>query len=163
MPGLEQLLDRLISSRVEFVVVGGFAAMTHGVTLLTQDIDICCRFSVENLMRLRNSISDLHPVHRMTPQRVPLELTEQNCGRFSNLYLLTDFGVLDCLSEVLGVGDFDVVMQRSTGIELRSGLCRVLDIDALIEAKEAMNRPHDKQTAVQLKAIRDRGGAAGPR
>jgi len=36
---LESLLERLVRSNVEFIVVGGFAAFAHGVSLLTQDID----------------------------------------------------------------------------------------------------------------------------
>jgi hypothetical protein len=67
MPELESLLERLTRARVEFVVVGGFAAVAHGVTLLTEDIDICCRLGPENLLRIQASLADLHPVHRLTP------------------------------------------------------------------------------------------------
>jgi len=42
MPDLELLLARLVEFRVRFVVVGGYAAAAHGVTLVTQDIDVCC-------------------------------------------------------------------------------------------------------------------------
>ena len=35
MPELESLLDRLIQGRVQFSVVGGFAAVAHGVTCIT--------------------------------------------------------------------------------------------------------------------------------
>ena len=45
MPDFESLLNRLIQSNVEFVIVGGFAAVAHGVSLPTQDIDVCCRFT----------------------------------------------------------------------------------------------------------------------
>ena len=41
------------------MVVGGFAAVAHGVTQLTQDIDICCRMTPDNLMRLQGALSDL--------------------------------------------------------------------------------------------------------
>ena len=53
MPELESLLDRLIQGGVQFSVVGGFAAMAHGVTLLTQDIDICLKLTKENLFCLQ--------------------------------------------------------------------------------------------------------------
>jgi hypothetical protein len=35
-------------------------------------------------------------------------------------------------------------------------MCRVLSLDALIRSKEALGRPHDLQTLVQLKALRER-------
>ena len=41
-----------------------------------------------------------------------------------------------------------------TSVELPAGKCRVIDIDALIQAKEAMGRDHDKVTVKQLKAIK---------
>jgi hypothetical protein len=52
MQSLSELLRRLIVSDVEFVLVGGFAAVAHGVTLVTRDLDICCRFTEINLMRI---------------------------------------------------------------------------------------------------------------
>ena len=45
MQNLSELLRRLIAGNVEFVLVGGFAAVAHGVTLVTRDVDVCGRFS----------------------------------------------------------------------------------------------------------------------
>jgi|SRR6185503_4385184 len=156
MPELESLIERLIQQQVEFVIVGGFAAVAHGVTLLTQDIDICCRFDAENLLKLQTAIDDLHPVHRMTPQRLPLSLTTADCVGLQNLYLDTDYGQLDCLGIVLGIGDYNEVQKQSVIIDFAGGECRVLSIDGLIKAKEAMGRTRDKQTVLQLKAIKER-------
>src|SRR5882672_3807483 len=156
MPELESLVDRLIRQQVEFVIVGGFAAVAHGVTLLTQDIDICCRMGPENLLKLQAAIADLNPVHRMTPQRTPLKVTTANCVELQNLYLDTDYGQLDCLGTVLGIGDYDEVEKQSVKINLPGGECRILGIDGLIKAKHAMNRTRDKQTVLQLKAIKER-------
>jgi hypothetical protein len=72
-----------------------------------------------------------------------------------NLYLKTDLGVVDCLGEVLGVGNFDKVLKNSVEVDLPYGKCRILDIDALIRAKEAMNRNHDKITVMLLKKIKE--------
>ena len=156
MPDLESLLERLIRGQVEFVVVGGFAAVAHGVSLLTQDIDICCAFVPDNLLRLQAVIADLHPVHRMLPARPPLQLTRETCSGLKNLYLDTDWGQLDCLGAVLGVGGYDEVVPQSVEVQLPAGVCRVLAIDALIRAKEAMGRDRDREAVLQLKAIRER-------
>ena len=155
MPGLESLLERLIRSNMEFVVVGGFAAVAHGVSLLTQDIDICCRFTPENLLKLQESIADLHPVHRMTHKRLALNLNERNCAGLKNLYLDTDYGQLDCLGRIEGVGEYAIVKKNSIKIDLDFGPCRVLSLNYLIKAKEAMGRPRDKEAVLQLKALKD--------
>lgn len=153
MQNLSELTRRLIAGQVEFVLVGGFAAVAHGVTLVTRDVDICCRFSEQNLMRIQKALADLHPAHRSRPD-LPLALTPEQCASLRNLYLKTDLGVLDCLGEVLGVGNFDEVAKHSLEVELPSGKCRVLGIDALIRAKEAMNRDHDRITVKHLQEIK---------
>jgi hypothetical protein len=100
---LTDIIERLAKYDVDFVIVGGLAAVTFGSSMATQDIDICCDFSVMNLLRIQSALEDLNPVHRMTKNRVRLELTEDNCRFLKNLYLDTDWGQLDCLGEVLGL------------------------------------------------------------
>jgi len=156
VPDLESLLTRLIQGEIEFVVVGGFAAVAHGVSLPTQDIDVCCRFTPENLLKLQGAIADLHPVHRMVPSRPPLQLTVETCAGLRNLYLDTDWGQLDCLGEILGVGGYEDVSAHAVAVEISGGVCRILSIDALIRAKEAMGRQRDREAALQLRAIRER-------
>jgi hypothetical protein len=152
MQNLSELTRRLIESKVEFVLVGGFAAAAHGVLLLTSDVDICCRFSEVNLMRIQAAFADLHTVHRSRPD-MPLQLTSEQCANLKNLYLKTDLGVVDCLGEVKGIGNFEEVLKHSVEVELPYGNCRIIDIEALIRAKEAMNRDHDRITVKHLKEI----------
>jgi hypothetical protein len=158
MSQLNKLIERLIASRVEFVLIGGFAAVAYGVSLVTQDVDVCCPFTAPNLRSIESAIADLHPVHRMTPQKLPFVLTDDLCASLKNLYLDTDFGPLDCLSEVLGIGDFAEVKKRSIEVTLPVGTCAVLGIDALIAAKAAINRTRDRMAISQLIAIKERQG-----
>jgi hypothetical protein len=58
------------------------------------------------------------------------------------------------LGEVLGVGNFEEVFKHSVEVELPYGKCRILDIEALIRAKEAMNRAHDRITVKYLNEIK---------
>jgi len=145
------LLSTLTEADVDFVVIGGFAGAMYGCTLVTQDVDICCDFSAENLLKLQQALKDLNPVHRMTPNKKKLELTEENCKGLKNLYLDTDLGQLDCLSFIQGVGDHETVKKNSTTVKQ----FKVLNIDALIESKKALNRSHDKEAVIQLQYIKD--------
>jgi hypothetical protein len=153
MQKLHELLAKLIEAEVEFVLVGGLAAAIHGSSLTTRDVDVCCRFTAANLMRLQRALEGLHPVHRMRPD-LPVALTPEGCADLRNLYIKTDFGILDCLGFVLGVGDYDAVLAHSTIIELPTGKMRIVDIDTLIRAKEAMGRPHDLITIQHLQAVK---------
>jgi hypothetical protein len=148
------LLGRLVREGVDFVIVGGFAGTVYGCTLVTQDVDICLDFSPANLLALQKAICDLHPVHRMTPGRKKLELTEKNCGQFKNLYLDTDMGRIDCLSYIKGVGDYQEAEETSVVVETGCVRLRALNLDSLIESKKAMNRPRDRQAIIELEAIK---------
>lgn len=153
MADLTGIIERLIEAKVDFVLVGGLAAVTHGSSMTTQDVDVCCDFSVENLLRLQSALAGIHPVHRMTPKLLPLTLTSGNCDGLKNLYLDTDIGQLDCMSEILGLGGFDDVKRLSESINLDGRESRILKIDALIRAKQAMGRPKDIETVRQLEVI----------
>lgn len=153
MDDLTDIIDRLLKAEIDFVLVGGLAAVTHGSSMTTQDIDICCDFSANNLLLLQSALADIHPVHRMTTKRLPLSLTPENCASLKNLYLDTDIGQLDCLGEVLGLGGFEEAKQQSEVIEIDDHPCRILRIEALIAAKKAMGRPKDIETVRQLEVI----------
>jgi hypothetical protein len=105
-----------------------------------------------NLTRIQDALSG---VHRSRPD-LNLNLTPEQCARLKNLYLKTDLGAVDCLGEVLGIGDFEAVRRQSVGVELPFGPYRILDLDGLIRAKEAMNRDHDRITLRQLREIKKR-------
>jgi len=96
----------------------------------------------------------MHPVHRMTPDRKKLELTAKNCEQFKNLYLDTDIGQLDSLSFVDGIGDHQDVKNASTAVKVGQMQLRVMSIDALIQAKKAMNRHRDKEAVLQLETLK---------
>ncbi len=156
MEHLTQILRRLHDARVEFSLIGGFASRHYGVTLVTEDVDVCARFTSENLRRIENAVKDFHPHHRLVANKLPFELTDDLCSRLKNLYLTTDLGILDCLSEVAGIGDFDAVLRRSDLKGFPFGECYVLKIDALIQAKQTVGRPQDLIAVKQLLAIKEK-------
>ena len=155
------LLKRLQDHQVEFVVIGGVCGIMHGVTLVTTDLDVCCRFVPTNLYRIQAAVKDLHPYHRLAANKLPLELTDELCSRLKNLYLQTDLGKLDCLGEVAGVGAYDAALANSVVFRLSYGDFRVLNLDAAIASKEAVGRPRDLEAAKQMRAIRERQSSAG--
>jgi predicted nucleotidyltransferase len=148
------LIERLAQSEVDFVIVGGFAGVVYGCTYVTQDIDICCDFTAENLFRLQKALCGINPVHRMTPKRPKFEITEKNSDSFNNLYLDTDIGQLDCLSFIDGIGDYQNVEKESVLIDADGVHLKVLSLDSLIKAKKAMKRPRDREAIMQLESIK---------
>ncbi len=164
MPSQETkaLLTRLSERGVEFVVIGGVCAVLHGVPYVTFDLDVCCPFALENLRRIEAAVRDLHPYHRQTPNQLPFELTDELASRLKNLYLQTDWGKLDCLSEVLGIGDYSQVLKSSESRTTAYGELRMLSMEALILAKKAAGRERDQLALRLLRAIKEKtsGSAA---
>ena len=153
-PDFGQLLAKLVDSGFEFVIVGGYAAVAHGSARVTRDIDVCAVLTAENVEALRKALAEWHPRHRMTPQKLPFLTTPPQGTPLKNLYLETDVGMIDVLSSVLGVGDFDRLKSKAEKLEIDGRVHWLMALDDLIAAKEALGREHDLLTAKELKAIR---------
>ena len=152
MQDFRQLLQRLADSGLEFVIVGGYAAVTHGSSLVTRDLDICVALSNETVEKLRSVLAQWNPKHRMTPQQLSF-LEFPKTGPVQNLYLRTDVGVIDILSSVLGVGDFARLKETAEDFEIDGRMYHVMSLEDLIAAKEALGREKDLLAAKELRAI----------
>lgn len=157
MPDLEKLLERLIQHDVEFVLIGGYAAMMHGASSVTFDVDLCCPMSVENITRIHQALADLRPFHRETPQEIPFIVR----GDLKNCYLSTDLGKIDFLGTMIPFGDFQETLAHSIEMELPIGRIHVLDCESLIRAKEAAGREKDLLVVKQLRAILESSTSSG--
>lgn len=153
MRNLHLLIQRLADSGVDFVIVGGFASVLHGSSYVTEDLDICAVLSPENIERLRVAFGDLKPVHRMTHKKLSFLEHPAAGAPLANLYLETGAGVLDVLGSVLGLGGYEALARNAIEVPLFGRKCRVVALEDLIRAKEAMGREKDLLTAKELRAI----------
>ncbi len=153
MKSLHVLLQRFADAGLEFVVVGGFAGVLHGSSYVTNDLDVCAVMSPETIVKLREALADLHPVHRLTPQRLSF-LEHPPAGQpLANVYLETDAGIVDMLGSVLGIGDYHALVRQAIEVPLFGRKYRVISLEDLIKAKEALGREKDLLTAKELRAI----------
>ena len=153
MKSLHLLLQRFADAGLDFVVVGGFAGVLHGSAYVTDDLDICAVLSADNVEKLRTALADLHPRHRITHRKLSF-LEHPAPGQVvHNLYLETDGGILDVLSEITGVGDYARLKESAVEMRLFGHSCHVISLEDLIRAKEALGREKDLLTAKELRAI----------
>lgn len=156
MSDLQRLLQRLDEAGIEFVLVGGYAAMLHGSSLLTRDVDVCALLTPANIEKLRAALGDLHPQHRLSLPRQSF-LDEPPPGTALNhLYLSTDWGALDFLGSITGIGDYARVARDAVEVELFGQTIKAISLDDLITAKEALGRDKDLLAAKELRAIREK-------
>jgi predicted nucleotidyltransferase len=145
----------LADAHVNFVVIGGYAAMLHGSALLTQDLDICYERFPENLKRLAAALAPIHPRLRGAPKEVPFSLDERTLAQGMNFTLQTDWIDLDLLGEISGIGQFPDVVQDAGHIDVYGFSCLVASLDALIKSKQAAGRPKDKNALPELEALKE--------
>ena len=145
-----QLFQRLVAEEVAFVVIGGFAAIAHGVPYITQDIDICYNPDPSNIARLERALLPLHPglrVHGLTDEEaraLPFRLDAHALRQSSIMTLITDVAQLDLMHSVPGVGNYTEVERNSMPLPLLPDSdVLVLDLPALIASKRAAGRPKD--------------------
>ncbi len=153
-----KMLKMLLENEVEFILVGGFAAVVHGVSTITQDLDLCFHFTAKNVQRLLNALKTLHPLHRVLSKTLPITQSIEELTRFKNLYLKTDIGSLDLLGQVSDLGNYQDLLSHIETIAMFDLPCKIIDIPSLIKAKKFMGRPKDKQAVVELEAIKKKQG-----
>lgn len=61
MQNLGNLLDLLLSAKIDFILIGGFASVIHGASMVTQDLDICMIFDLEHIEQMRDCLRPFHP------------------------------------------------------------------------------------------------------
>jgi hypothetical protein len=59
---LENLLKLILKSKLEFVLIGGYASVVYGSTMVTQDLDICMALTSENIQSLRSALQEQSPI-----------------------------------------------------------------------------------------------------
>jgi predicted nucleotidyltransferase len=150
------LLQRLTASGVEFVIVGGVAAITHGSAVTTEDLDVCAPLTGENPKSIIRAFSDAHPRWRMRPDLPVITTDDHRLSGIKNLYLATDFGQLDVLGELADVCSYQDLAARAVRVEFGEIPCKLIDIDTLIAAKRQAGRPHDLRTISFLEEIKRR-------
>ena len=109
MTQFSRMLETLIRHGVEFVIIGGVAATAHGSSIGTLDLDICYARDPQNLERLVQALMPLNPRLRGAPDNLPFRWDAETLRRGLNFTLMSDFGEIDLLGEVAGVGTYEKV------------------------------------------------------
>jgi hypothetical protein len=70
-----------------------------------------------------------------------------------NLCFQTDSGVLDVISAVTAIGEFEDLKKNAMQTKLYGHTCLVISLEDLIRSKEAIGRPKDLIVANELREI----------
>lgn len=159
--GFDEILRVLSRHEVEFMVVGGIAAILHGSPLTTEDLDVLFRLSGENTVRLHRALSELDAEY-LDPAGRRIAPTVQRLATQRMHLLRTKLGRVDVMPSIGKDLRYEDLLGRSRQLEVAGSRVRVLELEAIIESKEQADRPKDrfqlpylKQLAVELERPTD--------
>ncbi len=151
---LDALIEALVGAGVEFVVIGGAAAVLHGAPTTTWDLDIVHSRTPENVGRLQALLEELHAVIR-DPAGREVRPTPRHLEAGGQLQLLTDFGPLDLLGRLHDGRGYDELLGKSETLRDETFQIQVLDLPTLIEVKAGAGRAKDRLLLPILLALQE--------
>lgn len=160
MTDFKALITLLSDGGVEFILIGGVAAVAHGSARLTQDVDVVYARSAENIERLVEAVAPYEPYLRGAPPGLPFDWQAATVELGLNFTLTTRLGDLDLLGEIVGGGGYEDLVGDSVELDLYGRKVLCLGLEKLIEVKRAAGRPRDLEAIAELEALRDASAEA---
>jgi len=139
----DEALTVLEQHGVDFIVVGGIAAILQGSPLTTEDVDVVYRSASENLLRLATALVDLDAAYADPAGRTIRPDVERLASIRVHL-LNTRCGRVDLMRTVGDDLAYEQLIERTRELEVGTTSIRVLELEAVIETKEQADRPKDR-------------------
>jgi hypothetical protein len=137
-------LRTLAEAGVDFIVVGGLAAVLNGAPVNTFDLDIVPSRDESNIEKLLRVLSAIDAVYRMQPER-RLRPDASHLKSSGHHNLITAFGALDVLGTIgHGLG-YEELLPHTVEMGVGEGIrVRILDLPTIIALKEELGGEKDR-------------------
>ena len=155
----DKLLPALVHGGVEFILIGGVAAIIHGSARLTYDVDVVYARTSANFKHLAETLKPFSPYLRGAPPGLPFSLDERTLRNGLNFTLTSKLGDLDLLGEVTGGGGYPQLLPRSIEVRSFGVKFKCVDLLTLIKLKRAAGRPKDLESLAELETLLEEGRA----
>ena len=142
------LWESLSKNEVQYIMVGGFAAIMHGISRITQDVDIWIKDTPDNRFRLRKTINELGLGDYESFENMDFipGWTTIYLGLGLELDIMTNLKLFPQTS-------FDDCYQKAYKAIINDISIPFLHITHLMEEKAANSRPKDLLDLEELKRI----------
>lgn len=147
------MLEALAEDEVEYVLIGGTAAILGGATHLTFDLDITPARDRANLDRLAAALRRLRARLVDVPEHVAahFQLDGATLGGGSLWNFSTDKGRLDVVLEPAGTGGYRDLRRNAKPTTIRGLTVTVAALEDVIRSKEAAGRDRDRAVLPDLR------------
>lgn len=131
---LVKLCKALNEAGAEYVLIGGFAVICHGLIRATKDIDFLVEPSVENVKKIKKALATL-------PDNAVAELQEAEVAEY-NVVRIADQFIVDLMAKACSV-DYQRAMDEIEIYEIDGVEIPIATKELLIKTKDTF-RPQDK-------------------
>jgi hypothetical protein len=149
---LASLLQRLAETSVEFILVGGLAAVAQGAPIATFDADIVPRRTEANIDRLLAFLAGVGARHRGRPGP-PLGPDRSALLGPGHSLFATKLGQLDVLGTIEEGSGYEELLPEAVTVDVAGHPMRVLSLEAIVRLKRSSTEPKDKLRLPILEAL----------
>jgi predicted nucleotidyltransferase len=146
-----RMLGVLTVVGVDFVVIGGYAAVLHGSPRVTRDVDVCYATDKANLIALARVLRELNARPGGVEEKPPFALDEVRLARTE--LLETDAGRLDLMTGPAGSPGYDRLRANAARYDIGGFLVKVAELEDPLVMKAAAGRPKELADIAELEAI----------
>jgi predicted nucleotidyltransferase len=140
---LNALLKGLSEAGIEFIIVGGMAAVAQGAPVTTFDLDIVHHQTDDNIKKLSVFLKSINAFQRRPDDKI-IEPTEKDLKAKGHILLNTRYGPMDILAYIEKDRGFKDLLTDAVEIELHRYKVYVLSLHTLIELKRDSKDPMDQ-------------------
>ena len=140
---LGALLKGLGEAGIEFIVVGGLAAVAQGAPVTTFDLDIVHHQTAKNIKKLSVFLKSISAIQRRPDDKI-IEPTEKDLKAKGHLLLNSRLGPLDILAFIEQGRGYRELLSDAVEIELYGYKVNVLSLHALIDLKRDSKDPQER-------------------
>jgi predicted nucleotidyltransferase len=150
---LAQIIPPLVRAKVDFILIGGMAAILHGSSRVTFDVDLLYSRTPENIERLAAALAPHDPHLRDASPNLPFGWDAKTIRSGLNFTLTTSLGDVDLFGEVARGETYQDLLTRSFDVEAFGVRFKCVDLPTLIRIKEAAGRTKDREAIAELRVL----------
>ena len=149
---LSILLEELLKANIEFVLVGGLAAVIQGAPITTIDVDIVHNQTHDNISKLIVFLKSINAYYRRMDNKIIKPKIDDISGKGHALFS-TSLGPLDVLSTIENDMNYHDLLTHSINVDFKGFFINVLDLKMLVELKRTSKELKDKQRLPILEEV----------
>jgi len=140
---LQAALIALSTSGVEFILVGGMAAVLNGAPVQTYDVDIVPARTAENIAKLLRVLDSIDAIYRVQPAR-RLKPDASHLSSPGRHNLITSLCALDILGTIGRGLAYEDLLPHASEMKISEDIrIRVLNLAKIIALKEEIGGEKD--------------------